>query len=318
MQTNRQTSCSELGTWLLRLGWGPGRAGEEDAGAGALALGAGWGKEHRAHASRRRRRRVALLWLLKRGPRRRAQTKMGVAAAATGLGTGALARGPRRRSGQLTLPLQREQLLLLEEMELSGLHLALRDQVREGMVIHAGRELGGRRRRLPCWCHETIVAVEAQGVARYRDAVGHRLHARDLAGGLVEDLPRVGRLLLQRRRRRRVPLGRPTVRAILARHRQPAQRRLRRPNRHLRLGRRLPLAVLQEKPRETARQPVQAVLLVTLAPRGHRRLLLLGEKVVIKELFRQQELFAAVRPLRRHFLHLSKRSKKPPPRPQTS
>lgn len=63
-----------------------------------------------------------LLRLLKRGPRRRVQPKRRVAsasAAADGLGTGALARAPRRGGGKLlALPLQLEQLLLLQEMEL--------------------------------------------------------------------------------------------------------------------------------------------------------------------------------------------------------
>jgi hypothetical protein len=64
-------------------------------------------------------RRLVVLrrrWLLERRPRRRVQAKRRVAcAAADGLGTGALARAPR---GDMALPLQLQQLMLLQEMEL--------------------------------------------------------------------------------------------------------------------------------------------------------------------------------------------------------
>jgi hypothetical protein len=109
----------------LPLGLRRGRAGrprEEHPGAVTLALGARRGQEHGAHAGGRMRRRLVLLrrrrwrWLLERRPRRRVQAKRRVAsAAADGLGTGALARAPR---GEMALPLQLQQLMLLQEMEL--------------------------------------------------------------------------------------------------------------------------------------------------------------------------------------------------------
>lgn len=99
-----------------------GRPGEEHPGAVTLALGARRGQEHRAHAGGRMHRRLVVLlllrrrWLLERRPRRRVQAKRRVAsAAADGLGTGALARAPR---GEMALPLQLQQLMLLQEMEL--------------------------------------------------------------------------------------------------------------------------------------------------------------------------------------------------------
>jgi hypothetical protein len=145
------------------------------------------------------------------------------------------------------------------------------------------------------------VGGEAVGIVRHRDAVGDP-HARHLTCRLIEHVPRVRRLLLQRRRRRRAHLRRPAVRALLAGLGQPTQRRLRRTNRHLRLGRRVALAVVTKKPGEAAGEAGQAILLVAaIAPRGHGGLLLLGEEVVVEELIRQQELLATVGPLRRHF-----------------
>lgn len=129
---------------------------------------------------------MLLLRLPKWGPCGRVQTgrRVAAAAAAIGLRNCSLARAPRR--GQLALALQPEKLLLLEDMELqtngttemeksasgyrnrtkgtiqlknlgenathlSGLHLALRDKVRQRVVVSAGCGLRGqwryRRRR---------------------------------------------------------------------------------------------------------------------------------------------------------------------------
>ena len=72
--------------------------------------------------------------LLERRPRRRVQAKRRVAcAAADGLGTGALARAPR---GDMALPLQLQQLMLLQEMELQT------DAVRWGASGTEQRERG--------------------------------------------------------------------------------------------------------------------------------------------------------------------------------
>ena len=90
------------------------------------------------------------------------------------------------------------------------------------------------------------------------------------------------------------------------------------------LGGRLPLGVVPEEPREAAREAGQAVLLVALAPGGHRRLLLFGEEVVVQELLREPELLPEVRALRRHFLHPRTGPKKPtkthrrPSKPRTA
>jgi hypothetical protein len=114
---NSRAACLSLG--LRRCA---GRAREEDAGAVALALGAGRGEEHGAHAAAAATpdsgcRRVLLL--LQGRPRRRVHVdRRRGDSAPGGLRRCRLPRAPRGGRGEMPIPLQLQQLLLLEEMKL--------------------------------------------------------------------------------------------------------------------------------------------------------------------------------------------------------
>nr|ACL53238.1 unknown [Zea mays] len=262
---------------------------------------------------------------------------------------------PRRRrgDGELPIPPVLEELPLLQGIKTSNLNPSLFHRVirRLGVVglrsLRRRGELLRRRRDGESLVGGSVVRWHGGAVCA---------QASHLASRLFKNVPGIRRRALQRRRRRRANLRRRAVGAVLPIVLQAAQNRLRRAGQHLRLSHdatrgvttraqrnsktetckhgttaekvthicrgTVPLAlrVADDEPSPAAREAVSPFLLVVvLAPGGDRRLLLLGEKIVVQELVRKPELHAAAsgRALLRHERHAALLARTDRDRPRT-